>query len=82
MGKFQASRLCVKTLLLQHWYFEGQMHVIRLQVIEGTNKGVQIVSHALHSFLVEVQQKLASHVLSMGNNNLEITITGSSCRPQ
>ena len=31
------------------------MRVTRLQVIEGTNKGVQIVYHVFHSFLVEVQ---------------------------
>ena len=35
-----------------------------------------------HSFLVDGQTKLATHVLCMRNDNLEIKIAGSSYRPQ
>ena len=41
-----------------------------------------IVFDAFHSFLVEVQTKLTTYVWSMHNDNLEIKIAGSSCRPQ
>ena len=37
---------------------------------------------AFHLFLVEVQTKLATYTRRMRNDNLEIRIAGSSCRPQ
>ena len=39
-------------------------------------------SCAFYSFLVEVQTKLATYMRRMRNSNLELRITGSSCRPQ
>ena len=52
--------------------------VVRLRVPEGPNARDQIAFCAFHSFLVEVQ----TNVRRMRNNNLEIRIAGSSCRPQ
>ena len=40
------------------------------------------VFYAFHSFLVEVQTKMATYVWCMRNSNLEIMIAGSSCRLQ
>ena len=59
--------------------------VIKLQVIEGPKAHDQITRDTFHSFLVEVQVKLATHciyMLCMRNSNLKIRIAGSSCHPQ
>ena len=57
--------------------------VIGLRVIEGPNARDQIVFCAFHSFLVEVQTKADyMYMRCVRNNNLDITIAGSSCRPQ
>ena len=56
-------------------------HVIRLRVIEGPNACDQSAVCAFHTFLVEVQT-IAGYMQRMHNNNLEIRIVGSSCRPQ
>ena len=58
---------------------------IKLQVIEGANAPDQITCNTFHSFLVEVQVKLATHciyMLCMRNSNLKIRIADSSCHPQ
>ena len=54
----------------------------KFHVIEGQIKRDQIAFYAFHSFLVEVQTKLATYVPGMRNSNLVIKIAGSSCRPQ
>ena len=54
--------------------------VIRLRVMDSSNTSDQIAFCAFHSFLVEVQTKV--YMRRMRNNNLEIRIAGSSCRPQ
>ena len=51
-------------------------------VTEGQNTRDQITLCAFHSFLVKVQQMLATNMRRMRNNNLEIRIAGSYCRPQ
>ena len=51
-------------------------------VTEGQNTRDQITLYAFHSFLVKVQQMLATYMRRMRNNNLEIRIAGSYCRPQ
>ena len=51
-------------------------------MIDGQNTLDQRAFCAFHSFLVDVQTKLATHVLYMRNGNLENKIAGSSCRPQ
>ena len=57
--------------------------VIGLRVIEGPNARDQIVFCAFHSFLVEVQTKAAyMYMRCVRNNNLDIRIASSSCRPQ
>ena len=57
--------------------------VVRLRVIEGPNARDQIVFCAFHSFLVEVQTKADyMYMWCVRNNNLDIRIAGSSCRPQ
>ena len=49
---------------------------------DGQNTLDQRAVCAFHSFLVDGQTKLATHVLYMRNGNLEITIAGSCCHPQ
>ena len=59
--------------------------VIGLRVIEGPNARYQIAFSACHSFLVEdwkFKRILATYMRHLRNNNLEIRIAGSSCRPQ
>ena len=51
-------------------------------MIDGQNTLDQRAFCAFHSFLVDGQTKLATHVLYMRNGNLEIKIAGSSCRAQ
>ena len=51
-----------------------------LQVIEGPNARDKIALSAFHLFLVCDLQ--ATYMRRMRNNNLEIRIAGSSCRPQ
>ena len=53
-------------------------------MIDGQNKQkVQLVtSCAFHSFLVEVQTKLATCLSCLRDSNLDNRIAGSSCRPQ
>lgn len=51
-------------------------------MIEGPNARNKVAFGAFHSFFVEVQIKLATHLPGMRNSNLEIRFTGSSCRPQ
>ena len=51
-------------------------------MIDGQNTLDHGAVCAFHSFLVDGQTKLATHVLYMRNGNLEIKIAGSSCRPQ
>ena len=53
--------------------------VIRLRGAEGRDARDQIAFCAFPSLLVEVQTNAG---YSMRNNNLEIRIAGSSCRPQ
>ena len=58
--------------------------VIRLRVLEGPNARDQIAFFAFHSLLVEIQTN-AGYIHATRaqlNNNLEIRIEGSSCRPQ
>ena len=45
-----------------------------VRAIEGPNAREQIVFSAFHSFLVEVQAKLATYLASMRNSNLENTV--------
>ena len=69
MGK---KKLKVKTLLLKHCFLH-KFHVIiidgqntcdfKLKVIEGPNAHDQITCDTFHSFLVEVQVKLATHCI-------------------
>ena len=48
-----------------------------------SNARDQIVFCAFHSFLVEVQTKADyMYMWCVRNNNLDIRIAGSSCRPQ
>ena len=54
----------------------------QFHVTEGQNTRDQITLCAFHSFLVEVQRMLATYMRRMRNSNLEIRISGSSCRPQ
>ena len=49
---------------------------------EGQNTRDQITLYAFHSFLVKVQQMLATYMRRMRNSNPEIKIAGSYCRPQ
>ena len=60
---------------------EGQIERDHISSDRGY-KGDQISFYAFHSFLVEVQTKLATYVPGMRNSNLVIKIAGSSCRPQ
>ena len=55
--------------------------VIRLRVIKGPNARDRIALCAFPSFLMEAQPN-AGYIQRMRNNNLEIRIAGSSCRPQ
>ena len=55
--------------------------VIRLREIEGPKARDQIVFCAFHSFF-KTKRMLAKYIRRMRNNNLEIRIAGSSCRPQ
>ena len=48
--------------------------------MDSSNASDQIAFCVFHSFLVEVQTKV--YMRRMRNNNLEIRIAGSSCRPQ
>ena len=48
-------------------------------MIDGQNTLDHGAFCAFHSFLVDGQTKLPTHVLYMRNGNLEITIAGSSC---
>ena len=48
--------------------------------MDSSNTSDQIAFCAFHSFLLEVQTKV--YMRRMRNNNLEIRIAGSSCRPQ
>ena len=53
--------------------------------IEGQNafaRSLWFLCNPFHSFLVEVQMKLATYVSCMRNSNLKIRIAGSPCRPQ
>ena len=54
--------------------------VIRLRVMEGSHARDQIALCAFHTLLVEVQTNC--WLRRIRNKNLEITIAGSSCRPQ
>ena len=54
----------------------------KFHVTEGQNTRDQITLCAFHSFLVKVQQMLATYMRRMRNSNLEIRIAGSSRRPQ
>ena len=56
--------------------------VIKLRGIGGPNALTTLAFGAFHSFLVEVQTKLATYMRCMRNNNLEIRTAGASCRPQ
>ena len=56
--------------------------VFRLRGVGGRNARDQTAFCAFHSFLVEVQTNAATYMRRMHNNNLEIKIAGSSCRPQ
>ena len=57
--------------------------VIRLRGVEGRDARDQITFCAFHSFLVEVQTNAGyTYMRRMRNNNLDIRIAGSSCRPQ
>ena len=58
-----------------------QTHVIRLRGGEGQDKHDQIAFCTFHSFLMGVQTN-AGYMRRMRDNNLEIGIAGSSCRPQ
>ena len=67
---------------------------VRATTFESQNAFVQITSDrrykqtwskafcAFHTFLVEVQTNASYVHATHGNNNLEIRIAGSSCRPQ
>ena len=59
----------------------SKTRMIRLWVIEGPNARDQIAFCAVHSFLVEVQTKLATHSRCMQNSNLEIKIAGDNPCP-
>ena len=50
-------------------------------MMEGPNGRDQSAFCAFHTFLVQVQTN-AGYWRRMRNDNLEIRITGSSCRPQ
>ena len=57
--------------------------VIRLRGAEGRDVRDQIAFCAFPSLLVEVQTNAGYiYMRRMRNNNLEIRIAGSSCRPQ
>ena len=75
----------VQTLLLQHCALrkflvsdgQNKSRVIRLRGVEGRNARNQI------AFFRSAKSKriLATYIRRMRNNNLEIRIAGSSCRP-
>ena len=58
---------------------------MRATTLEGQNafaSSLWFLCNPFHSFLVEVQMKLATYVSCMRNSNLKIRIAGSPCRPQ
>ena len=56
--------------------------LISLRGVEGPYGRDQFKLRTFHSFLVEVQTNAPTYMRRMPNNNLEIRIAGSSCRPQ
>ena len=75
--------LCsIAVLCVSFTWWIGKTRVIRLRVIEGLNAWDQIVFCAFHWFLVKSKRMLATYMRRIPNNNLEIRIAGSSCRPQ
>ena len=79
------QRSALQTLLLQHCTLrefhvsdgQNKARVIRLRGVEGRNARNQI------AFFRSAKSKriLATYIRHMRNNNLEIRIAGSSCRP-
>ena len=59
-----------------------ETHVIRLQVTGGPNALDQIAFCAFHLFSVKSKWMLATYMQQTSNNNLDIRIVGSSCRPR
>ena len=60
---------------------DGQNTRDQITRVEGRKAHDQIAFCALHSFLMAVQMN-AGYIRCMRNNNLDITIVGSSCRLQ
>ena len=60
----------------------GQNTWYQITRVEGHNVHDQIAFCAFHSFLVEFQTNAGHRHETRVNNNLEIRIMGSSCRPQ
>ena len=56
--------------------------VVRLRVFKGPNVRDHIAFCAFHSFLEKSKRMLATYVRRMRNNNLEIRVSGSSCRQE
>ena len=56
--------------------------VIKLRVKEGPNARDQTAFSASIHYKWQSKQMLATYMRRMRNNNLEIRITGSSCRSQ
>ena len=59
-----------------------QTRVIKLRVKEGPNARDQTAFSASIHYKWQSKQMLATYMRRMRNNNLEIRITGSSCRSQ
>ena len=74
-----SKRFCSNAVLCVS--FTWQMVKTRVKV---ETRVIKLCSdfYAFHSFLVESKRMLATYMRRMRNNNLEIKIAGSSCRPQ